>query len=132
MSDSPAKRLLIVEDDPVIRKVLTLQFTKDSFSVTTAQDGAEGFATLRQEIPDCIILDLMMPVMDGFELLKRIRSVGRTANVPVIILTASQEDRHRLKGSQYQADAYLNKPYRLEELGNLVRQLCGLATVPPS
>ncbi len=125
MENRHQPHILIVEDDPVIRKVLDLQLASHGFRVTSAADGAAGYAALQEALPDCVVLDLMMPVMDGFSLLKRIRSVGRTASLPVIILTASMEDRHRLRGQQYQADAYLNKPYELEQLLATVRRFCG-------
>jgi DNA-binding response OmpR family regulator len=78
------------------------------------------------------VLDLMMPVMDGFELLKRIRSMRRTTDIPVIILTASEEDKHRLRGQQYLADAYLNKPYDVLELVATIRRLteAGAPAIP--
>ena len=116
MSEVTAKRILVVEDDAGVRTVLALQLRTRDYAVLTAADGADGFKALQAELPDCVVLDLMMPVLDGFGLLKRIRSVGRLAALPVIILTASEDDRNRLRSQTYQADAYLSKPYQLDEL----------------
>jgi DNA-binding response OmpR family regulator len=116
MAESDATRVLLVEDDPAVRRILALQLQTRGFDVRTAADGAEGFRALQEALPDCVVLDLMMPVMDGFELLKRIRSLGRTANLPVLILTASEDERHRLRTQQYLADAYVSKPYELDRI----------------
>jgi DNA-binding response OmpR family regulator len=116
-------RVLLVEDDPAVRRILTLQLQTRGFDVRTAADGAEGFRALQEDLPDCVVLDLMMPVMDGFELLKRIRSLGRTENLPVLILTASEDERHRLRTQQYLADAYVNKPYELDRVVLTIERL---------
>lgn len=125
MSESGATRILLVEDDPAVRRILALQLQTRGFDVRTATDGAAGFQALQQDLPDCVVLDLMMPVMDGFELLKRIRSLGRTANLPVLVLTASEDDRHRLRSQQYLADAYVNKPYELDRVILTIDRLVG-------
>jgi DNA-binding response OmpR family regulator len=70
-----------------------------------------------------VILDLMMPVLDGFGFLKRARSIIDLLDVPVLILTASQDERNRIRGFQYQADAYMGKPYDLDELTDEVTRL---------
>ncbi|MHB8079266.1 MAG: response regulator [Candidatus Krumholzibacteriia bacterium] len=125
MSESGAKHVLLVEDDPAVRRILALQLQTRGYEVRTAADGAEGFRALQEDLPDCVVLDLMMPVMDGFELLKRIRCLGRTANLPVLVLTASEDDRHRLRTQQYLADAYANKPYELDRLVLTIDRLAG-------
>lgn len=124
MADAAASpRVLVVEDDPSVSRVLTLQLERRGYQVETAPNGAQGYETLQRSLPDCVILDLMMPVMDGFELLKRIRSLARSASIPVVILTASEDDRHRMRGRQYQADYYLNKPFDIDELDLTIRRL---------
>jgi DNA-binding response OmpR family regulator len=124
MDVSAKPRILIVEDDPDLRRILSFQLLSEGFAVQTAEDGEQAFRIVQQEMPDCIILDLMMPVMDGFNFLKRIRTLDRTAEVPVIVLTASQDERHRRKTDQYLANAYINKPYNLQELTDQVCRLC--------
>jgi DNA-binding response OmpR family regulator len=120
-------RILVVEDDADLRTILRLQLTSEGFTVDEASDGAEAFARLQAERPDCVVLDLMMPVMNGFALLKRIRSIATLSDIPVLILTASADERSRLRSYQYQADAYMNKPYDLAELTAEVARLCAVA-----
>jgi CheY-like chemotaxis protein len=127
MNDHTKPRILIVEDDPDLRKILRLQLTTSGFDVNEAPNGAVGFALVQQEKPDCIILDLMMPVVDGFGFLKRVRSVKGLLTVPVLILTASDDERHKARGFQYQADAYMSKPYDLQTLTEQVCALCSCA-----
>ncbi|PIE75646.1 hypothetical protein CSA17_06375, partial [bacterium DOLJORAL78_65_58] len=91
-----------------------------------AENGAEGYEAIQREMPACVILDLMMPVMDGFGFLKRVRSSLILQDVPVLILTASEDERNRTRSFQYQADAYMSKPYDLKELTREVGRLCAL------
>ncbi len=122
--DSSAKPvILVVEDDPDLGRILSLQLNSEGFDTIVAKDGADAYAQIKQIQPACIILDLMMPVMDGFSFLKRIRSLNHTVDVPVIVLTASQDDRHRRKSQQYLADVFMNKPYDLQEITAVVRNL---------
>jgi len=130
MTDVAKPRILIVEDDPDLRTILKLQLASLDFEVTEACDGAEGFAAVQAQIPDCVLLDLMMPVMDGFGFLKRVRSIMAMTNVPIMILTASEDERNKLRGFQYQADAYLNKPYDLEILTAEVKRLLSTTGAP--
>lgn len=125
MAQKRRPRVLVVEDDADLRKILRLHLTADGFGVTEAEDGATAFNHLQNELPDCVILDLILPGMDGFVFLKRLRSIARTSDVPVVILTASENYRDRAKGQQYQANVYLRKPCNLEELTVTLRKLCG-------
>ena len=126
MPDTTKTRILIVEDDADLRRILTCQLESEGFATIRAENGADACKILQETIPDCILLDLMMPVMDGFTLLKRLRTANRTARIPVIVLTASQDDRHRRKSQQFLADAYLGKPYDLQDLTNEIRRRCHL------
>ena len=123
MSEVAKPRILVVEDDPDLRRILKLQLTSKGYEVTEAENGAEGFRSIQESIPDCVILDLMMPVMDGFGFLKRTRSLMNSKDVPVLILTASEDERNKVRGFQYQADAYMSKPYDLEKLTTKVEKL---------
>ncbi len=123
MDEAAKPTILIVEDDPDLSKILDLQFRTEGFQTVLADNGATAFELVHDLHPDCIILDLMMPVMDGFSFLKRIRALNHTEDVPVIVLTASEDDRHKRKSQQYLADAFMNKPYNLQELTQLVRRL---------
>jgi DNA-binding response OmpR family regulator len=124
MSDLKKPRILVVEDDPDLRTILRLQFTSLGYDVSEATNGAEGFTAIKEIMPDCVLLDLMMPVLDGFGFLKRVRSVNTLLDIPIIILTASEDERNRIRGFQYQADSYFSKPYDLEELSTEVEAFC--------
>ncbi len=123
MSEVAKPRILVVEDDPDLRTILRLQLLSSNFEVAEATNGAEGFVAAQEHIPDCIILDLMMPVMDGFGFLKRARSIMELNDVPILILTASEDERNKVRGFQYQADSYMKKPYDLDELTDEVKRL---------
>ena len=127
MTEVAKPRILVVEDDPDLRRILKLQLESNNYVVTEAENGAEGFQAIQDDIPDCVILDLMMPVMDGFGFLKRVRSIMDTREVPIIILTASEDERNRVRGFQYQANAYMSKPYDLEKLTAEVDKLMSAA-----
>ena len=127
MTEVAKPRILVVEDDPDLRRILKLQLESHNYEVREAENGAEGFQAIQTEVPDCVILDLMMPVMDGFGFLKRVRSIMDTREVPILILTASEDERSRIRGFQYQANAYMSKPYDLEELTAQVEQLMAAA-----
>ena len=127
MTDVAKPRILVVEDDPDLRRILRLQLESRGFEVTETENGAEGFRSIQDEVPECVILDLMMPVMDGFGFLKRVRSIMATKDVPVLILTASEDERNRVRGFQYQADSYMSKPYDLEKLTDEVEKLMAAA-----
>lgn len=124
MSEMKKPRILVVEDDPDLRTILRLQFSSLGYEITEAVNGLEGFKSIREEVPDIVLLDLMMPVMDGFGFLKRVRSVNNLLDVPIIILTASEDERNRIRGFQYQANSYFSKPYDLDELSTEVETLC--------
>jgi CheY-like chemotaxis protein len=126
MTDTAKPRILVVEDDPDLRTIVRLQLSSQGFDIQEATNGAEGFLAIQENIPDCVILDLMMPVMDGFGFLKRVRSVIELQDVPILILTASEDERNRVRGFHYKADAYMSKPYDLQELTDEVQRLCTL------
>lgn len=106
-------KVLIVEDDPNICDLLMLYLHKEGFSVVTALDGEEGLALYYDENPDFIILDIMLPVMDGWEVCKEIR---KDRNVPIIMLTGKGESYDRIKGLDLGADDYVVKPFDPKEV----------------
>jgi len=124
MSDLAKPRILVVEDDPDLRTILRLQLLSQGYEVIETTNGEEGFAAVRETTPDCVILDLMMPVMDGFGFLKRARSILALQSVPILVLTASEDERNKVRSLQYQADSYMSKPYDLDELTEEVGRLC--------
>ena len=107
-------RLLIVEDDEKIARLLEILFENNGFEVAVAYSGTEGWSLFQQIKPDITVLDLMLPGIDGFELLEKIRSVDE--EVGVVVLTARGEIENRIKGLKKGADDYIPKPFHLDEL----------------
>ena len=105
--------VLIVEDDANIRELLQLYLEKDGYAVTVAADGGQGLDKFRAIKPDLVLLDVMMPVMDGWEVCKAIRAEGDT---PVIMLTAKGETDDKVMGLKAGADDYVTKPFEMKEL----------------
>jgi len=107
------QRILVVDDEPAIVRLLRATLQVDGYAVVAADRGEQALPLLENERPDLVILDLMMPGMDGFETLRRIRSRSK---VPVIMLTARASDADTLKGLQGGADDYVTKPFNPDEL----------------
>ncbi len=105
--------VLVVEDDPNIRELLQLYLEKDGYTVTLAADGGEGLEKYRALKPNLVLLDVMMPVMDGWAVCKAIRADG---NTPVIMLTAKSETDDKVTGLKAGADDYVTKPFEMKEL----------------
>ncbi len=114
--------LLIVEDNPDMRAFIKEDF-RNSFKVIEAGNGEEGLEKAINEIPDVIISDVMMPIMDGNKLCDRIKSDERTSHIPVVMLTARSSVEHRIEGLEKGADAYIAKPFDSRELQVTVRNL---------
>jgi PleD family two-component response regulator len=109
-------KILVVDDEEHIRKILKFKLEKHGYYVITADNGEIALQMVRRENPDLIILDLMMPKMDGFEVCKRIRKNFQTAQIPVIMLTAKSDMIDKIKGLAGGANDYLVKPYSNDEL----------------
>jgi DNA-binding response OmpR family regulator len=110
--------VLVVEDEPSIAEVVGLYLKRAGFSVQTASDGRQAMALLEQKIPDFVILDLMLPEVDGLSLTRWLRE---RSNVPVIMLTARREEIDRIAGLEMGADDYVVKPFSPQELVSRVR-----------
>ncbi|AKG52790.1 phosphate regulon transcriptional regulatory protein PhoB [Dehalogenimonas sp. WBC-2] len=106
-------KIVVVEDDKTLSDLLKYNLSKEGFSVFTAPDGNKGLDTIRREKPDVIIMDVMMPGMDGFELTRLLR---RESTAPVLLLTARSEEIDRVLGLELGADDYLTKPFSMREL----------------
>ena len=111
-----APRVLIVDDDPWILRMVSTLLEKRGYAIATASDGEEGLMRADQIKPDLIITDVMMPKLDGWSLVRALRSRAELALVPVIFLTALGGEEDRIKGFRLGADDYLPKPFRFEEL----------------
>lgn len=105
--------ILVVDDEPAIVRLVRAKLLADEFQVITANSGEACLALLEDERPDLIVLDLMMPGIDGFETLRRLRQI---APIPVIMLTARAADADKLRGLQTGADDYVTKPFNPDEL----------------
>ena len=106
-------KILVADDDEKIRELLEIYLTKEGFAVEQAADGAEAILKAQQLKPDLIVLDIMMPVLDGMEVCRQVRKFSQ---VPVIMLTARTEDEDRIMGLELGADDYLAKPFNPREL----------------
>ena len=109
-------RVLIVDDDPWILRMVSTLLEKRGYNIATASDGEEGLLRADQIRPDLIITDVMMPKLDGWALVRALRSRPELALVPVIFLTALGGEEDRIRGFRLGADDYLPKPFRFEEL----------------
>jgi two-component system, OmpR family, response regulator MprA len=114
-------RLLVVDDDPAVREALALLLGLNGFEVATAIDGREAMRTLASEPPDAVILDVLMPGLDGLEVCRRMRAIGD--RTPVLMLTARTEVSERVAGLEAGADDYLAKPFAHAELVARLRAL---------
>ncbi len=116
-----AKRILIVDDEPNIALSLEFLMRKAGFEVTVARDGREALAALDREVPDLVLLDVMIPEVDGFELCQRIRNREAFSRTKIVMLTARGRESERLRGLEMGADAYVTKPFSTRELVERVR-----------
>jgi len=126
MRKAASKKVLIVDDEPEICEVVSDYLLKRRrFKIYEAYDGAQALGVIEKVKPDLIILDILMPVMDGFELLKRLKGEPAYSKIPVIILTIKSEAENLDKGITLNADFYLPKPVKLENLMNFVNLVLG-------
>ncbi|MFI5273445.1 MAG: response regulator transcription factor [Ktedonobacterales bacterium] len=122
-ADDIRPRLLIVDDEQNIVDFIRLGMRYEGFRVEDAGDGVSGFDAAQKLHPDLIILDVMLPLMDGIEVCRRLRENEATADIPILMLTAKDEVRDRVQGLECGADDYLTKPFSFEELLARVRAL---------
>ena len=115
-------KILLVDDEPDILEFLSYNFRKKNFLVITAKDGKEGIEKATSELPDIIISDIMMPVMDGIEMCNELRTKFNFVNTPFIFLTALNDDYKVLYAMSAGANQYVSKPVRFEYLLSIVNQ----------
>lgn len=108
-----ARKILIIEDEKSISDIIKFNLVKEGFDVDTAYDGQDGLQKAIKQPPELILLDVMLPSMDGFEVCKRIREVSM---VPIIMLTAKEEESDKVLGLELGADDYITKPFGMREL----------------
>lgn len=108
--------VLVADDEPLLRELLQFRLAQRNLTVVTAADGRETLKRLEDSAPDAVVLDAMMPVYDGFEVLRRMRSSERHAKTPVIMLTARRGEKDVVGALELGANDYLIKPFMPEEL----------------
>ena len=121
--------VLVVDDEPHILDLVTTILEHQGYGVIEAHDGDEALTLLREHVPDLILLDVMMPGRDGFEILKEIRAIS---NVPVIMLTVQASEADRVRGLDLGADDYIAKPFGHRELVSRVKAQLRRAEMPPT
>ena len=121
-------RMLIVEDDPDISNMLRIYFQSQGYDVTVAQRGEDGLELCRQQLPHIIVLDIMLPDMDGYDVCRHLRASLRTSHIPIIFLTQKDERSDKIQGLELGADDYITKPFDLEELKLRVKNAMARAT----
>jgi Response regulators consisting of a CheY-like receiver domain and a winged-helix DNA-binding domain len=115
--------VLVVDDEPNIRRLAQVNLERHGYRVETAENGAQALAKIKANRPDLLVSDVMMPEMDGFELLANVRRDPAIADLPVIMLTAKAQDKDVMTGYQHGADMYLTKPFNPQELLQFVKRL---------
>jgi two-component system alkaline phosphatase synthesis response regulator PhoP len=123
MASGAAKKILIIEDERDILQLVQLYLEKEGFRTITATTGAEGLTSAKQHKPDLILLDLMLPEIDGLEVCKRLRSGTETAMIPIVMLTAKAEESDQVIGLELGADDYVMKPFSPKALVARVKAL---------
>lgn len=119
----PAPTVLLVEDDPVILRLLEVNFELEGFNVVLAHDGAEGIEVARSAKPDVIVSDIMMPNVSGIELVQALRADEATASIPVVLLSAKAQTADLKAGMDAGADDYVTKPFEPLDLVDRVNAL---------
>jgi DNA-binding response OmpR family regulator len=118
-----AYKILAVDDEKHIVRLVEINLKKAGYEVTTANNGREALEAVALAAPDLIVMDVMMPEMDGFAALKSLKENSATSNIPVIMLTAKAQDADVFKGWQSGADLYLTKPFNPAELLTFVERI---------
>lgn len=117
------RRILAVDDEKHIVRLIQVNLERQGYEVLTAFDGKEALQKVEEERPDLVVLDVMMPYMDGFEVLQNLKRNPDTRDIPVIMLTAKAQDADVFKGWQSGVDMYLTKPFNPMELISFVKRI---------
>lgn len=124
MSNQSAKRILCVEDEPEMIDLIRLILGRRGFDVKGATGGKEGLRMVREELPDLVLLDLMMPDMDGWEVYQQMKADEKTRDIPVIVVTAKAQNIDRVLGIHIaKVDDYITKPFSPQDLLNSVEKV---------
>ncbi|MDP8212756.1 MAG: response regulator [Candidatus Zapsychrus exili] len=120
-----AKKILIVDDEPEIISMVELRLQAAGYEVITASDGQEGLDKAKEELPDLVILDVMMPKMDGYKVCGLLKADTRFHNIPIVMFTAKAQQEDQEMSEEVGANAYINKPFNSEELLGTLKDLIG-------
>ena len=123
MTDLKDKTLLVADDDPDIRKIVATAARKQGMRVIEAEDGERALRLIREEMPDAIVLDVMMPKQDGRDVCRKVRTDEATKNIPIVMFTAKDDQADRLVGLELGADDYIAKPFKIDMLMRRVEYL---------
>lgn len=118
-----AKKILVVDDERHIVRLVEVNLQRAGYDIVVAYDGVEALEKVKSDTPDMIVLDVMMPRMDGFEVLQNLQADPSTADIPVIMLTAKAQDADIFKGWQSGVSSYLTKPFNPRELLTFVERI---------
>jgi CheY-like chemotaxis protein len=120
---TPAKKILVADDEPPVVQIIRANLELEGYQVVTAYDGVQALEKAKAEQPDLLILDIMMPRMDGFDVLDALKKDASTENIPVVMLTALNEIEHMDQAARKGSYCYLTKPFEPLELLMIVRRL---------
>ena len=117
------KKLLVIDDEPDMQKLLKIRLEQENFKVITAGDGDVGVKIAEQEAPDIILLDIMMPKMDGYSCLKELKNLPKTKNIPVLMLSGKEEEKVRDLFAFQKIAGYIEKPFELDDVVTKVKEI---------
>lgn len=117
------KKILVIDDEEDIQKLLKIRLQQESFKVVVAGDGDVGVRLAEQEGPDLIVLDIMMPKMDGYTCLKEIRKLPKTKDVPILMLSGKEEEKVRDLFAFQKISGYIEKPFELDDLVFKIKEI---------
>ncbi len=120
------KRVLVVEDSPGIRRLIEVSLRPIEVELIARSDGPSGLAAIRREAPDLVVLDIGLPGMDGWEVLKHLREAEETASLPVVVLTAHAEEESRRRADEGGADAFITKPFHPQAFRSAVAEFLSI------
>ena len=119
------KRILICDDDPVILRLLEVNLELEGYDVLTAHHGEEAFEIASRELPDLVILDIMMPRLDGYQTCQKLKAQPSTEQIPIVFLSAKAQQSDIEKGRSFGVSDYLTKPFDPNDLLDVVERLVG-------
>ena len=128
-SRSGAPLVMVVDDSLTVRKITSRMLARENYEVITAKDGVDALQQLQDVKPDCILLDVEMPRMDGFEFARNVRADEATRSIPIIMITSRTADKHRNHALELGVNEYIGKPYQEDLLLSLIKRYTGESTL---